>query len=288
MHAWEKALIFARNASRNATPLLGYQSGTVSRMLLNYFNDPAELKANGSYAMAQPEKIICNGKISYNYLEKSGWPVEKLSIAEATRYYHLKERMMAKFSGKENIVLLACSISPEESSSILNVVYEALNNREDVEVWIKPHPFLQIEKVFKLSGINLRDCPFQIKKEPIENLLAEARIAIVGESGVSIEALALGCEVILANVPEWINMSPLRNVKAGVIRMVDSPEKLRQIVVDILKVKYNPEQHAAETRKIINDFFCFNEKSDIPERFLQLLSSADIREGVNLTKRCEE
>lgn len=278
MHAWERALIFARNVLKSKIFLAGYQPGTVSRFLLNYFNDPAEIKENGPFTMPRPDKIICNGQLPFNYILESGWPKEMLSIAEAIRYRHLNKYMITdtRPNKKKEIILLAFSIDPNESSSILNLAYESFNNMKGIEVVIKSHPFLKIEDVFNLSGIMPEKCSFKIKEGPIECLLDEARIVIVGESGVSIEALAFGCEVIIVNMPEWINMSPLRNIKASMIRTANTPEELRQIVFDIFKEKYNPELHKAEAVKIIKDFFCFNEKSDSAEKFLNILMTSRI------------
>ena len=288
MHAWEKALLSAKASLGTEICFFGYQHATIPRMLLNYFNDSREISECGDYKMPQPDKIICNGQLTYSYMRECGWPEEKLCIVEAIRYNHLKEYMRSKCKEKRDIVLLVLSISPLESSSILNVIYESLYTVKSVEFWVKPHPFLQIEEVFMLSGINLDNCSFLIKNEPIEKLLAEARIAIVGESSVSIEALALGCEVVIVNAPEWINMSPLKDMKAGMVKTTRSQEELRQTILDIFKEKYNPEKYAAESRKTINDFFYLDEESNVPKKFLELLGSSSVNGIDNLTKRCEK
>src|SRR3989338_11061874 len=199
MHGWEKALLSAKNAIGSKISLLGYQHATVSKMLLNYFNDPSEMTGKGSFALPQPDKLICNGQLSLSYMKESGWPEEKLIKAEAIRYDHLKKYARSKWIKKRDIVLLAFSISPEESSSLLNIVYDSLKNLKNIEVWVKPHPFLRIEKVFELSGISIGTFTFQIKNSSIEQLFSEAKIVIVGESGVSIEAVAFGCKIIVVN-----------------------------------------------------------------------------------------
>lgn len=288
MHAWEKALLSAKAALGTKMSFLGYQHATISKMLLNYFNDSHEISGCGDYKMPQPDNIVCNGQLPYNYMRECGWPEEKLCIAEAIRYNHLKEYMRSKCKRKRDVVLVVLSISPLESSSILNMIYESLHNVKGIEAWVKPHPFLRIEEVFTLSGIQPDNCSFLIKNEPIEKLLAETRIVIVGESSVSTEALALGCEVVIVNVPEWINMSPLKDVKAGMIRIVSSQEELRQTILDIFKEKYNPEKYAATSRKTINDFFYLDEESNVPKKFLELLGSSSVNGIDDLTRRCEK
>lgn len=273
MHAWEKALILSRSRNRTEMSLFGYQHATVPKMILNYFNDMHELSNDcKQYAMPQPDMIICNGKLPYSYLRSCGWPDGKLCIAEAIRYNYLKRYLKKNWNKTKNVILLAFSINPEESHAILNIVYEGLKNLDGIEVWVKPHPFLQIEKVFELSEISQKEVYFKIKDDPIENLLPEVKVIIVGESSVSIEALAFGCKVITVNTPEMVNMSPLRDVETSMVKNVSSVEELKQAVISIFEEKYDPVIHTEEITKIINEFFCFNEKSSVPERFLEILN----------------
>jgi len=272
MQSWEKALITARQAIGSIMPLYAYQSTTVSKMFLSYFNDPNEISDNSPYAIPRPEKILCNGGITYGYMKHSGWPEGGLSIVEAIRYNYLKGCMKSKFSKKKNIVLVICSINPKESSSILNIASDSLKDLENVEIWIKPHPFLQIKKVFELTGLSEEGTSFKIKNGPIGDLLSEARMVIVGESGVSLEALAYGCKVLIVNTPEWINMSPLKDAKSEILRSINSPEELKQTVIDIFKEDYNPDIHMLEGRRIIDEYFCLNQDTDIPCKLLKLLT----------------
>ena len=271
MQAWEKALMSAKESTGSPMDIYAYQSGTMPRMLLNLFNNPREIIDDKFYAMPRPDKIICNGELHYGYVRESGWPEENIIIAEAIRYSHFKKSLEKKWCKKKDVVLLAFSISPEESSSILTITYESLKDLKDKEVWVKPHPFLDLKRVLELSGIPEENFPFKLKTGPIEDLLSDARVVIVGESGVSIEALAFGCDVVTVNVPEWINMSPLRYVKTEMTRVANSPEELRQIVTGIFKEEYRSEIHAVEARRIINRFFCLNQDSDFPSRLLSLL-----------------
>lgn len=271
MQSWEKALISARDAVDHTLLLLGYQSGTVSRMLLNYFNDPKEMAGDSRYAIPWPDKIICNGRLPYGYMKESGWPEERLSIVEAIRFIHFKKYRERKWEEKKNIVLLAFSISPEESSSILNVVYEAFKDRPEIEVWLQPHPSLRLQSVFELSGIPMKGQPFKINGGTLSDALLKARVVIAGESSVSIEAIACGCEVVIVNVPEWISMSPLKNIESGIVRSVSSPQELRTTIIDIFQNKQDSRLHAQEAEKIIGEFFYLNQESDAPQRFLSLL-----------------
>ncbi len=272
MHAWEKALILARNAVNSENILLSYQPCTVSKMLLNYFNHKQEIEDNGNYPLPKPDKILCNGQVTYRYMKECGWEENKIMIVEAVKYNYLKKYLGIKWEKRRKNVLLLFSIDPRESSSILNIAYESLKDIHDIEVWIRPHPFLQLEEVFRLAGISQKDCFFQIKNGAIEDIFSEVRIVIGGETGVCIEALAFGCEVINVNVPEWINMSPLKNINSKIIRTVNSADELEKTVLDIFDEKYNSQLHIQESQKIINDYFYLNKHKDLPEKFLKLLN----------------
>lgn len=273
MRAWEKALILARDTVRSKAPIFCYQHAAVSNMLLNYFNDPTEVVSQSKYAIPKPDKIVCNGIQAYNYLRESGWEESRIAIAEAIRYSHIKRYMNDRSEKRKDIILLAFSTSYEESCSLLNVAYEALKDLKNAEVWIRPHPFMPFNEISKMSGISLRDMPFQVKEGPLENIVVQAKVVIAGESSVSLEALAAGCEVIIVNVPDWINMSQLKNVSSRKVRSVNSSEELRRAVSDILTENHNTEDGKQEVRRIMGDFFCLDVGSDIPRKFINLLRS---------------
>jgi len=272
MHAWEKALISARDAIGSTLPLLAYQHATISEMLLNYFNDQNEIRGGGSFAMPKPDKVVCNGSLSYNYMRESGWPDGRLKVVEAIRLNHLKEVIDKPIREKENIILYASSINFVESSAILSVVCEAFTESNMIELWIKFHPFLHPENTIKLADICRHDLHFKLKHNRLESLLRRVKVVIVGETTAAIEALAFGAKVIIINIPELINMSPLFGIKSNLIKTVSSAEELRKSVVAILKEEYDFETHSAEANKILDDYFYLNQDSDIPTRFISLLN----------------
>ena len=271
MHAWEKALIQARNASGVKTKLYAYQAGTISSMLLNYFNHPKEFSGNSSYSMPRPDSIACNGRVPYDYMRGSGWPQDNLCIVEAFRYNHLNKLLLRGQDRKKQIAMLLLSISPQESSAILNLAKQAFINIRDIEVWVKPHPFLRVDRVPVLMDIINNGSLFKVQNGPIEDLLPQASVVIAGETGTSIEALASRCRVIIVNTPEWINMSPLSNIKSSLVSAASSSEHLRRAILDAIgKDEYSKEDFN-EADKILNDFFYFNPNSDVPERFLRFI-----------------
>jgi len=270
MHGWEKALILARENLKKNMFLLAYQHTTISPLLLNYFNAPEEFCTNGSYKIPQPDKIICNGEAPFGYMKQSGWPEGKLEIVEAIRYGHLT-KYFNSITKKKNIVLLVFSLNVEESSSLLSITYEALHDLEGAEVWIKSHPFLSIDDVLHFAQFKREDLKFQIKNESIEDLLTETRIVIAGQSGVSFEALAFGCELITVDTPQLINMSPLRNIKSEIIWNVSSAQQLRSRVIAILERAHDDALHKKLAGEILDRQFYLNLETDRADRFMNVL-----------------
>ncbi|MFH1395267.1 MAG: hypothetical protein ABIH09_03835 [Candidatus Omnitrophota bacterium] len=272
MRAWEKAFIAARNAVQKETVLFASQSGTVPKMHMNFFNHPDELNKEGSYPMPQADEILCNGPLSREYMMESGWQDDKIKVVEALRYMYLKDVLEKDFSSlKKKKVILLLSISPEESSSILSMSYDAFKDMNDVEVWIKPHPFLDLDKVFYLSGVPKQIKNFTVKEGPLKDFLPEAMAAVTGESSAAVEALAFGCRVLIVNVPEWINLSPLRFVNTDIVATVSSSEELKTIIMDTFSAKPFREVDREKRVRVVDSFFYTNKNSDIPEKFLREL-----------------
>ena len=271
MHAWEKVLLAARKKYAGVMRLFAYQHATVSRMVLNYFNHPAELQeADSEYALPKPDKIACDGEVPYRYFTESGWREDELTIVEAIRYHHLKNIAPRDKKSRDNIVLVAFSISIEESVAILNMIYEGLKDVTGVKVWLKPHPFLPMDVVLNRVNLSLSGVHFEIKNGAIDKLLPEVKVVIVNESGVALEALAYGCRVLTLNLPDVINMSPLHGIQSRLVRYADSAEALQEAVGEL--IKESGEAGPQEIGKIVNQFFYFNRTSDKPQRFLDLLS----------------
>jgi surface carbohydrate biosynthesis protein (TIGR04326 family) len=270
MHAWEKALISARNSLSRATSLYGYQSGTVSRMLLNYFPSSKEINDSRDYPMPKPDKLLCNGNNPYMLFKDSGWKDNEIEVVEAIRYEYLQKYFQIK-PEKKRAVLIACSISVEESSSIIRIASEALKAFQDIEVWIRPHPSLNLDRILGKYGSSENSKRLILRKEPIDIVLSEARVVIAGETGVSVEALAFGCEIIIVNVPEWINMSPLNNYISESIHKIYSADELKAVISRIFNSQSYTIQKKEKLKKIVEDFFYFQRQSTDPERLLNIL-----------------
>jgi hypothetical protein len=94
---------------------------------------------------------------------------------------------------------------------------------------------------------------------------------IGSQSGVSFEALAYGCEVVIVNTPEQINMSPLKNVQSDLIWHAQTIQEVRNIILNILDREIDVKNSLEEAKRIIDDYFYLNPSSDQPDRLLAIL-----------------
>jgi len=274
MHAWEKALISARNATKKNVQLFAYQHAAIPRMLLNYFNDPSEIKCEALFPLPKPDKVICNGMVTYQYLRDCQWPEAKLSVAEAIRFSYLSDRVRQSVTREKDTVLIILSINAGSSNALLQMCCSAMEDIKGLEVWIKPHPFADKDDIGAFLEKTARRDNYIIKMEPVEKLLRNVAIVVVDESSIALEALAFGCAVVTVNMSETLNMSPLRNVKAHMIRTVNSVGELKETVNGLLKNRtYDSEDGQREAGEIVKQYFHLHNHLESPERLLDILEN---------------
>lgn len=270
MLEWEKALLCAAKAQGRPRLMFGYQSGTVSPMLLNYFHVPAEIVAGGRYAMPRPHRILCNGELNRRRLAESGWNERDLVVVEAIRYDHVRKSLLGPRAAKQKLVLVVFSAGIVESGAELAVVYQALHDLPQVEVRLRSHPGMPLRHLLRQGGFPPDSPPFPVAEGALDDWLSRAEIVIAGgETGVAVEALASGCWVVTIQIPEHFNMSPLRGINLPGVRCVTSPPELRRAVVETLE-RDGAENRDPATLTALSDFFCFGEGGE-SRRFVDLL-----------------
>ena len=235
-HFWEKALNIAAQR-RKDLKTIGIQHTITPLLLLNYFNDKKELE-KGDYVqkMPKPDFLCCVGKIPFELFRKSGWDEEQLFILGTMRHQYLKNYLKNKVSWKEkeNRIVVALSITPEESKEILLYTYQAFKDSSGYKVIIKGHPFLDTRKLINSLGLEFDKRIFQITKTPLNQLLPKAKCLIVTESSATLEGIALGCVIIVPRLSSVVDMNPLSGISNLPI-FVESPEELREISEGITK-----------------------------------------------------
>jgi|Deesub1362A_J573_1020465.scaffolds.fasta_scaffold00332_43 surface carbohydrate biosynthesis protein (TIGR04326 family) len=243
MQAWEKVLIAARNKHNPACKIIGYQHTFVPDMYLHYHPHPFELRdaGNGKHSLPLPDRLLVNSRASFDLLTDSGWDADLLAVVEALRYHHVRGYLDQGSREKRDQVVVLGSIVDRENQRLFRLVQEALDGMAGFELLIKPHPFRRVEQY--LEPRVLRSNGWRVTDEPIDRCLAEAKVAVVGSSGAAVDALALGCRVLLVHFPDAINASVLRKVNSPAVWHVTSARELRAAVARALR-EYDPElQH---------------------------------------------
>ncbi|MBF0557333.1 MAG: hypothetical protein HQL08_00980 [Nitrospirae bacterium] len=214
MHAWEKALNAAKRTEQKEIRTIGFQHSSVLKNWFNYFYDPGEIRNNnGPAALPLPDILACNGELTCASLSESGYP--GLTRVEAVRYLYLNKVLsLPAMKPKETPVLLvAGSINKNETMALASLVNCAFPAAKAFQIWFKGHPSMPFEKVFKECGIDIDKAGYVIKHGSIEKCFKDAMAVLVGTSGVGIEALAYGREVIIPVFPNAMFMNPMADFK---------------------------------------------------------------------------
>ena len=227
--------------------------------------------------MPKPDFLGCVGKIPFELFKKSGWDEKKLFILGAIRHQYLKDYLKKEISWeeKENKVVVALSIMPEESKEILLYIYQAFNNSSGYKVIIKGHPDLKTEELINSLNLNFDDKVFKVAKTSLSKLLPKAKCLIVTESSATLEGLTFGCTIIVPKLSGIVDMNPLSGISNLPI-FVESPEELREVADEIIKREESPYPYESGER-LLTEYFDF---PDADEEFLERFQSFVSKYGV--------
>lgn len=138
---------------------------------------------NRTFQTMMPDKVLCNGKNALCKLEQNGFPHGRLGAVEAVRYLYLAD-MRPYFPCRPRKLLVVTSIFREETCSLfiaLDKALRILTKKKSMEIIIKPHPFLAVQKLVQ----RYLSCPVTIETGRIENYLTNDSIVLV-TSGTSV------------------------------------------------------------------------------------------------------
>jgi surface carbohydrate biosynthesis protein (TIGR04326 family) len=180
-----------------------------------------------------PEQLLANGNMMHALLAKTNWP--SLSQAEAIRHLYISHlKVNDRDSSQKNVMLVVGSYDRVETKSLITLVYQAFPVAADFEIWFKGSPVNPVEPLLKQLGIDVQKTHYKICYEPVSELLPKAAIALVANTTVAIEALALGCELIIPLFADTMMMNPA--VSSGVdYKLVSHPQQLLECVTALLQ-----------------------------------------------------
>ncbi|MHC9543669.1 MAG: glycosyltransferase [Vulcanimicrobiota bacterium] len=259
MHAWEKALIAAKNKENKNIKTIGFQHASVPKNFFSYYYDKSDLIITGkAIDLPMPDLLAVNGSITYSFFQESGY--KNLTIVEAIRSLYLNDILSREQLIEKESFLIAGSIDYVETKALVTLVKGAFPTAEKIRICFKGHPSLPFERVFRELQIDTSSSNYIIIKSDIFDALKNSAIVLVPSSTVAIEALAMGCEVIVPFFSNSIQMNPLADFE-GFYHKVSSIQDLVQCVNDILGGKKINDRR--KTRDFISNYWDLD--SEIPK-----------------------
>ncbi len=267
MHAWEKALCAAKRLKSSETRLIGYQHTGVSLNFFGYFHHPSEMDSvQRDTSLPLPDVFACNGDIPLELFTQCGYP--NIKKVEAIRFLYLSDYVKnERFSQKRNIVCIIGSWFMEDTKALISLFNAAFPHPKGFKVWLKGHPSLPLEDVFKELGICVEDSQYEIKHDPISTLMKVARVALVGGSTVSLEALAAGCKLISPVFSDYMFVSPIKGFEEFYER-VYTPGQLREIIEKSINVDIQNEQRH-KALEFVTKYWCLDKSLQRWEKILR-------------------
>ena len=254
MHAWEKALNGAKRSVGWSAETLGFQHAAISKNHYFYHVSPEEVLSRGlSTDMPLPNVMAANGKISFEYLSRSRFP--GLVKLEAVRHLSLEKILQEPSIEKSDppVLLVIGSYSLQESRSLFNFTVAAWKDSPPCRVWFKPHPSMGEKQVFHLFNVSWPANKWEVRFDDVGDLLRQSSIVVSGESSVTINALAYGCEVIAPVLNDVAFMSPLGGHESY-YEKIYNPEDLRETVTRLLK-RTDRENRCGRARSFVASYW---------------------------------
>ncbi|MBF0329967.1 MAG: glycosyltransferase [Nitrospirae bacterium] len=253
---WEKIFCSAVRRFFPDTLITAYQHATVPRIWLTYFPTAQEWSAG-----TLPDKIVCNGKYSYDIFFENGYPEECVQIGPALRYEYLYELMKRTMGSQLALkrILVAFPIGHQDSEYLLDCVIHAFINLPDVQVTLKPHPtFLPRERFQRLlpSAITFPD-NFLISDTALDKLLLNSDLLIFSNTACVYEALVVGLPVIKVIPETFLDVETKTPVEAlPGFRKAYGPSDIRKHTEELINLSdKDRETHFVQGRNIVRWYF---------------------------------
>jgi surface carbohydrate biosynthesis protein (TIGR04326 family) len=266
MQAWEKALNAAKQLKSPRIKSIGFQHSSIFRNFFPYFHHPSEMiQADKSMFLPSPNVFACNGDIPMHIISRCRYP--NLTKVEAIRHLYLADYLgNLDCYKKQNIVLIAGSTYEQETRALISLFYEAFPKPNGFEVWLKGHPAFPFEKILKSLRIDIKNCSYTIKQDPVNELLKPVKILIVGGSTAAVEGLATGCRIITPICSDNIFMSPLKGFEEFYTK-VHNPKELRTAIEQTLQHN-EKKQNFSMIKNFIPKYLCLDPSLNRWEKLL--------------------
>lgn len=252
MHGWERALAAARGPSRDGK-LLAYQHAAVGTNELNYYTAPWENRAPAP----GPDVWVANGAATEELIRRGG--SSRVVRAEALRHLALGRKMREPVNARrEPFALALAGLDWREARALTAWVLWGLARGFPLRWRLRLHPSTDRERVLRgwprdpLSRLELDSAPSAY------DALARAAVAVPVSTSMAVDALALGCRVIVPVFSGGLSLNPLLEDPA-VRDVVDGPAALHRTAAERANAPFDPSA-AARGRAFVEHYWELDER----------------------------
>ena len=204
-----------------------------------------------------PKEISVIGRGFIDILKKFN-DDQKVSVAPAFRFLHLRDLNPPRQLNAYPKVLVALPISVKDSVKILKKVIQckSLTKKRKFKFLIKPHPAIDIEKILNYFNNNWPK-DFELVKVDTKLALRKVNIVISGMSSICLESISLGLPTIVIQQSHGIqyNTLPVGLSRDLWIACSSSSEILKSIIYFTSRNKMEVDKNEKDAKKIMKKYF---------------------------------
>ena len=235
-HSWERVLAWSVRKYMPGTKVVGYDTGTYSRLHLSMY--PAASECN---TRPLPDRIVTNGPLPRDTLVAGGLPPEVVTsgcavrYAEASRPRGCVDNADGAAPGDAVRILVATSINLGDSVELVAKSAQAFGGNPDTEVVVKCHPMVGTEQVIRHLGKSWIHSNLSFTDSPVDELLPSVRVLLYTHTNVCYEALSHGVIPVFVRAENTLNLDKLE-ATPDVRWVATTPGDLVRAVSEIVKM----------------------------------------------------
>src|ERR1043166_4395371 len=273
--------VWAGVKSVRDVPVIGLQTGLFDSNQMGFSFPAEEMKGQFNHDLKSPvpDMLAAYGKLPYRvFSERLG--NDRVCLSGAIRYSQLQQHDNQNAVTTENLpaprhlVLVATSISREESFPMLEAAFRAATNYPDIFFLIKFHYHLPLHEEVKQLARTYGVDRYRIFDKDLYDLMRAARITICAGSSIGIEAIAFECMPVVFRSLGEMSSNPMLDVPDAVFFWHSITELQAALQSCLNEDDEYKKRRTAWPRAIADQLFDLNGSPD--ERLYQFLSDRKI------------
>lgn len=219
---WERTLIDAFKKVNSKAKLIGFQNAPAPLLSLRYFNS-VEHKEE----IPSPDIVVVNGAVSFENFQNNFGKNTKLIKSSSSRVNATTE---GSHNEKNDLgstkIMVACSISVNESIELISFVFKAMKNLREFEISIVPHPLAHFDYSALLE--KMPSSNIQLAENAFVEVFDQASIVVFDSSTVGLQAIQHNKRAINVCHSHSIHVNP-NEYDTKISKNVFEPKELLRI-----------------------------------------------------------